>query len=412
MTKLWILPLSFLVATAGVIPRAARADLPPLSAKDKHQMDDEKKQGAQVADQVAKQMKLSKDKALIDRVNTVGQKIAAIANVTQIKAGFGNDQVYPFTWTFNVVEDKDVNAFSLPGGFVYVNTGLLDFVRSDDELAAVLGHEITHAAHHHAVQLAHQSSKMTSQFVIAMIAAALAHVNPGDMAHVGASAQLMQQGILNNHYSEDAERDADHGGLIFMQKAGYDPAAMLTFMERLHDQETRSVKIEMGILQDHPFTEERVSSIQGQLKDLGITVTPADIARVTNAARFEAKMTGSTSVISLGDIECAKLDDPQGTRSKALVAALNAQMLKGMQGYEVDASRNLLLISGTPVLTLTAADAVAQGVATPEDAALALEKGVQKAVYIASFPKLPPVRPKAADDKGSKLSFGPGVGAY
>jgi predicted Zn-dependent protease len=356
-----------------------------------------------VADQVAKQMKLSTDKALLDRVNTIGQKIAAVANVTQVTAQFGNDRVYPFTWTFHVVEDKDVNAFSLPGGYIYVNSGLLSFVRSDDELAAVLGHEITHAAHHHASQIAHQANKMNTEWIVAMIAAGLAHVNPGDIANAGATAQLAQQGVLNNHYSENAERDADHGGLIFMQKAGYDPAGMLTFMERLHDMEGRSVKINMGILQDHPYTDERLELIQAQLKGMGITVTPADIVRVTRPDRFAAKLDGTVATLTLGDQVCAKLSDPRGSRASALADALNAQMLKGLEGYQIDASGSNLLLSGQTVLTLTADDAVLADVATPADAARALEKGIQRAVYIASFPKpIPSVQANEDGKKGDK----------
>ena len=72
---------------------------------------------------VAKQMKLSTDKAQLDRVDAIGQKIAAFANTTRVpidkEHGFGNDKVYPFTWHFNVVDSKEVNAFSLPGGYVY-----------------------------------------------------------------------------------------------------------------------------------------------------------------------------------------------------------------------------------------------------------------------------------------------------
>ena len=227
-----------LCVMALVSAGAASADTIVLSDKDKKEADIESKQGAEVADEVAKQMKLSSDKAQIDRVNTIGQKIAAFANTTRVPIdkdhGFGNESVFPFTWHFNVVDSKEVNAFSLPGGYVYVNSGLLSFVRSDDELAAVLGHEITHSAHHHSVELAHKQSKLNSQTMIAMVAAALAHV---DMAGVSTVASGLGMSVMNNHYGENAERDADHGGIVLMQKAGYNPVAALTFMERLAEQE-------------------------------------------------------------------------------------------------------------------------------------------------------------------------------
>lgn len=402
MTKLWMLSLAMVFA-GGIAAGGAHADTPPaLSAKDKHQMEDEQKQGAQAADQIAKQLTLSKDKALNDRVNTIGQKIAAIANVTKIPAGFGNDQIYPFTWTFHVVDIKDVNAFTLPGGYVYVNKGLLDFVRSDDELAAVLAHEITHAAHHHSSALQHQASKMNSNaLLVALLAAELAagasgKDGNGAIMQGGIVAAQAEQGILNNHYSENAERDADHGGLILMQKAGYNPAGMLTFMERLQDQEQRSPTVQMGIYQDHPFTDERIGLIQAQMKDMGINVTPADIVTVTRPDRFSFKLNGTVATLSLGDQVIGKLSDPHGDRANALVGALNAQMMRGLEGYQIDASGSNLLLSGQPILALTADDAVLAGVESSMDAAQALEKGIQRAVYIASFPK--PIPSLQADD--------------
>ena len=129
----------------------------------------------------------------------------------------------PFTWHFYIIKDKDVNAFSLPGGYVYVNSGLLNFVRTDDELAGVLAHEITHAAHHHVAPLSHEQSKMTTEMAIGFLAALLAHVPAQDIANLYQGASYTQMGILNNSYSEAAERDADHGGAIYHVESRLQP---------------------------------------------------------------------------------------------------------------------------------------------------------------------------------------------
>src|SRR5207247_1497435 len=109
-----------------------------------------------------------------DRLNKIGQEIAAVANVEKVPALWGNAEVKKFSYTFKIVDDKDVNAYSLPGGFVYVNKGLLDYIHSDDELAGVLGHEIAHAAHHHMMKLLKEQSKMQPFLPLAILAMVLA----------------------------------------------------------------------------------------------------------------------------------------------------------------------------------------------------------------------------------------------
>src|SRR5262249_439382 len=110
--------------------------------------DPEVKVGRDSAAETEKEVKFITEPAIVERVNRIGQEIAAIANSTEIPATWGDPKVKKFNYSFRVVDDKDVNAFSLPGGFIYVNKGLLDYVHSDDELAGVLAHEVAHAAHH------------------------------------------------------------------------------------------------------------------------------------------------------------------------------------------------------------------------------------------------------------------------
>ena len=108
--------------------------------------DGEVKLGRMNAEENDRQVKLITDSKILERVNRIGGELARIANNYPIPATWGSSQLKPFKYTFKVVDDKDVNAYSLPGGFIYVHKGLIDAVRSDDELAGVLAHEIAHAA--------------------------------------------------------------------------------------------------------------------------------------------------------------------------------------------------------------------------------------------------------------------------
>jgi predicted Zn-dependent protease len=370
-------------ATVG----ADTATAPPaLSARDQKQAAGEMKQGAEASAEVNKHVKLVTDKATLDRVNGIGQRIAAIANTTQFRANYGNDRVYPFIWHFFVIEDKDVNAFSLPGGYVYVNSGLLKAVRSDDELAGVLAHEITHAAHHHIQSLSHESSKMTTEMLAGLLVAVLAHVPAQDISNLANGVGLAQQGILNTRYSQAAERDADHGGTILMQKAGFNPVGMLTFMRMLKQLGDRGPQVELGILQDHPFTSERVGYLGDQLKEMHVEITPRAVRAVTDAARatVHPDPVAGRDIVFAGHTLPA-LSDPDGDRTQAIVTRFNAQLDAGLDLYQIGASGNEVLLSDRALITVTPADQALHSGQSPETLARTAADALRGGYYAQTF---------------------------
>ncbi len=364
----------------------ALAAVPPLSPRDQKQSDDEVKQGAAASAEVNKQEKLVTDPAVLLRVNTIGQKLAAVANSDQIPAQFGNNKVYPFQWHFFVIEDKDVNAFSLPGGYVYINSGLLKMVRSDDELAGVLGHEITHSEHHHLQALSHEQSKMTTEMMGILLAAIVAHVNSRDMANIAAGTQYTQMGILNTRYSQAAERDADHGGTIFMQKAGYNPVGMLTFMQLLQQIGDRGPKVELGILQDHPLTPERVAAITAELKELNVDVTTQAVREATGAPRATVhQAVGGGEEIEYAGKSLPALSDPDDVRAKAAITQFNTLLDTGLSLYQISNNGPQVLVSDRPIITMTAADAALHPGATPDTLARLAADALRGGLYSQSF---------------------------
>lgn len=380
--------LSGLAALMVVLSLLDAASSPPVSAappvltgKDIRQAEEEKKQGAEAAVEVAKALKISSDSAAQARVERIGQRLARIANEIPIPARYGTDRVYPFVWKFSVIDAKDVNAFSLPGGYVYVNAGLMDFVRSDDELASVLAHEVTHASHHHFVALSHEQSKMSTQMAIGLIAALLAHIPANDLGNLAQGAQYVQMGVMNTRFSQAAERDADRGGTILMEKAGFNAVGMLTFMQRLADMEKRSVELDLGILRDHPYTALRVSAIRDQLAAMNVPVTTAAVSLVSGAARADVRAAGTdTAQLLLGKRPLVTLSDPDGARCLAASKILNFLLDQGLQMYQVRAEGAAVIAADRTLLTLTAADARLRPGLTPdtlaEDAARALRAGL------------------------------------
>ncbi|HLV80252.1 MAG TPA: M48 family metalloprotease, partial [Chthonomonadaceae bacterium] len=234
--------------------------------------DSEVKLGREAAAETDKHCKLVLDPALVDRVRRIGQELATVADTYPTPALFGSSEFKKFHYTFKIIDDKDVNAFSLPGGYIYLYKGLLDYVHSDDELAGVMAHEITHAAHHHLMKLMHEQNKI--QNVILPLIAVAAIVGRGGLAGSGElleGSQLFTLAKLNS-YTVDAEKDADHGAILLLTHTHYNPAGLYSFMLRMAADERSHPQIELGIFRTHPTGPERSAAARQLLDSLGIPI--------------------------------------------------------------------------------------------------------------------------------------------
>jgi predicted Zn-dependent protease len=180
-------------------------------------------------------------------LNTVGRRIAS-------QTPLGNRR-----WDFAIVRDSSVNAFNLPGGLVYVNSGLVAEADTLSELAGVLAHEIGHGAARHGTQL------MTRAYGYNMIAGLLLGRNPSQSRQI--LAQLLGTGILTD-YSRDAEREADRLGVHYTYQAGYDPEGMVGFYGEMLDMRRRKPSKVERFFSSHPLTEERIRNIRAEASTL------------------------------------------------------------------------------------------------------------------------------------------------
>lgn len=201
--------------------------------------------------QVIQKSKVSTDPRLNEQVTRVGRRIAEATGRTD------------YQWEFRVIEDKQVNAFCLPGGKVAVYTGILPVTRDDDGLAAVLGHEVAHAVARHGAERLSQS--MVVQSGLGVVQAGLAARDPivvqGVTAALGAGASV---GLLLP-WSRAQESEADHLGLIYMAKAGYQPRAARDLWVRMSELSGGSQKVEF--LSTHPSDTTRIAQIEGWLPE-------------------------------------------------------------------------------------------------------------------------------------------------
>ncbi|MDR2779921.1 MAG: M48 family metallopeptidase [Synergistaceae bacterium] len=163
-----------------------------------------------------------------------------------------------------IIDHKMVNAFALAGGKMYVTTGMLDFVKTDTELAGVVAHEMVHADKKHVIIQSARNNRMT------LLAIATAIVSKGSAAAMVA-ANVLQVAIMGA-YSIDLEKEADGLGIDILARAGYNPVGMLTVQERLKEERLKHPDINPGIYQTHPETDERIASAEKYLNDHGIPI--------------------------------------------------------------------------------------------------------------------------------------------
>lgn len=208
--------------------------------------------GLQSAQDVLKKEKESTDTLQVERVKRVGQRIAAAANRPDYK------------WEFHVIEKDTVNAFCLPGGKVFFYTGILNLTTSNDELAAVMGHEVAHAL------LRHGGERM-SVALMTQLGGSAASIALGTAVGPGASQVFgqvygigSQVGVTLPH-SRSQESEADEVGMILAAKAGYEPSGALSLWRKMDAYAKSKGQNVPSFLSTHPTTTDRIAAIQSKM---------------------------------------------------------------------------------------------------------------------------------------------------
>ncbi len=206
--------------------------------------DQEVKMGKSIDRQVAKEYKFSGDPLQLKRVQDIGAKIAAVSDRKEID------------YHFQVLDDDTVNAVSLPGGYVYVNTGLLDKISNDDELACILAHEVGHIVARHSIK---KLQALQSYSLLRLLVA----VSPvsGDVGNAADTA--FTQFLLG--YGREDELLADQLGARYARLAGYDPRGMITFLNKLQDINRRMPPTERSYYKTHPYVPDRIRVVKQEL---------------------------------------------------------------------------------------------------------------------------------------------------
>jgi predicted Zn-dependent protease len=204
--------------------------------------------GKQLASEVERQAKIINDPVIAEYVNRVGQNLVR-----------NSDAKVPFT--IKVIDSEEVNAFALPGGFFFVNSGLILRADNEAELAGVMAHEIAHVAARH-------GTRQATRGEIAQLGM-IPLVFMGGWTGYGiyqAASVLVPVTFLK--FSRGFESEADMLGLEYMYKAGYDPTAFVDFFEKVETMEKRKPGTMAKVFSTHPMTDDRIRSAQANIQNL------------------------------------------------------------------------------------------------------------------------------------------------
>ena len=211
---------------------------------------------------VRKQYHVYPDKALQDYINRVGQRLARDSDRPNLQ------------YHFTVLDSPEVNAFALPGGYVYITRGILAYLNSEAELAAVLGHEIGHVAARHGVR--QQSAAEAANIGLSIASIFVPEIN----TNVGYNLSNILGGALLSGYGREHELEADRLGAKYMARADYDPQAMIKVLSLLKDQEQFDAVVAKqegrqpnhyhGLFASHPDNDTRLKQVVGEASHLAV----------------------------------------------------------------------------------------------------------------------------------------------
>lgn len=252
-----------LAATLAILTLAACATNPVTKKREFNIVSEgqEIQIGQQSHEQIVKQFGIYNEKPELNRlVETVGRRIAATSDRPNLP------------WHFTVLDTPMVNAMALPGGYIYITRGMLERINSEDELAGVLGHEITHVTARHAAQ--QMSRAQLAQFGMvlgAVVAGPEAAQSYGQLAELGLS-------LLFQRYSRGQESQADLVGTQYITRASYNPVGaerMLMTLQRMDKKPTSSIE---RYFQSHPDPSKRVRDVHNKIAEI-VTANPSATAK-------------------------------------------------------------------------------------------------------------------------------------
>jgi predicted Zn-dependent protease len=257
--------------------------------------EDERALGEDVSQRIRSEFGVFQDRDVTRYVTLVGTVLAKASSRADLK------------WEFIVLDTDGVNAFASPGGIVHITRGALGLIKSEAELAGVLGHEIAHVTRKHTVNSIQKNKgvKLASNAV------------PGSHEYIGALANAAYDNIVERGFDRGDEEDADAEGMRLANKLGYDPGGLSRFLLKLAER-NKGVMTRNALFASHPETEARIDRLSKQIKSERLTAGASVETRYRSAIKFDAK--DVTQIASVADGSRGLAEGSSASKEKAAEA--------------------------------------------------------------------------------------------
>lgn len=324
----------------------------------------EEKIGQKMANKIEKQYDFVEDPENLERVQQIGEHLKSLSGIEKIN------------YQFNIIERKGPNAFAFPGGFIYITADLFDYIHSDDELAAVIAHEMGHIIHQHSIKQMQDNQKLKLVEIFTILLT-------GDPA-LGLLSELTTITILNA-YRREYEEEADLTALeLLNQSTLYHPVALLTYFERVSSEHILKPARNLGIFQTHPDVSERIKKVKQYLKENGIEINrrlTTNYLVVDGRLEEQEGLLVAKIFINKEEVFCftGLEEELLNRKMKEVVSKLDQSLRLNLEPYEMilylsDEEQCTFRIGSEKIVTLSREEVQFQGLTANEVLKLARDK--------------------------------------
>jgi beta-barrel assembly-enhancing protease len=287
-------------------------------------IEEEKKLGKRVFLEMERSVEFVKDVKLQAFLDGMGRSLVAHVGPTT------------FDFKFYLIKASEPNAFAVPGGYIFVTTGLVVLAENEHEVAGVLGHEIAHVMERHVAQMFERSKRLSIATVAAVIAAALLG-GGGKASEAGAAMAVATSEALALKYTRENETDADQNGLQYVTKAGYDPGGLISFLNKITKASLASATRIPAYLSTHPVTENRISLLENLIRIGGRPDGPfrsVDNFRKIQARTFVEEREAQVSITQFQSLVDSRPQEAEGYYGLGLAYRKMGRMDKSMEVFQ------------------------------------------------------------------------------